>query len=124
MTHAPAVHTAYTALAGYYDDGSVYVLIDGQQSGLLPLRLDIANKSPTGFAWGYGGSGPAQLAIALIAHATGDDRKAGDARIFQRFKAAVIQNLDQLAGWTLTKEEILDWVRKFEAENRAGGPVG
>jgi hypothetical protein len=39
----------------------------------LPLRLDIANKSPTGFEWGYVGSGPAQLAIALLADVLGDD---------------------------------------------------
>ena len=25
----------------------------------LPPRLDLANKSPSGFEWGYGGSGPA-----------------------------------------------------------------
>ena len=31
----------------------------------LPLRLDLADYSPTGFEWGYGGSGPAQLALAL-----------------------------------------------------------
>ena len=31
---------------------------------LLPLdpRLDLANHSPTGFRWGYGGNGPALLA--------------------------------------------------------------
>jgi hypothetical protein len=27
------------------------------------------NHSPDGFAWGYGGSGPAQLALALLLHA-------------------------------------------------------
>ena len=32
------------------------------------LRLDLVNHSPTGFEWGYGGSGPAQLAVAMLAH--------------------------------------------------------
>lgn len=32
----------------------------------LPLRLDVARRSPTGFEWGYGGSGPHQLALALL----------------------------------------------------------
>src|SRR5467141_965015 len=32
----------------------------------LPLHLEARNHSPTGFAWGYGGSGPAQLALALL----------------------------------------------------------
>ena len=34
---------------------------DGQRCQPLPLRLDLFNHSPTGFSWGYGGSGPAQL---------------------------------------------------------------
>jgi len=31
----------------------------------LEASLKVVNHSPTGFAWGYGGSGPAQLALAL-----------------------------------------------------------
>ncbi len=34
---------------------------------LLSARsLAFLNKSPTGFSWGYGGSGPAQLAFAIF----------------------------------------------------------
>ena len=32
----------------------------------LPLYLEKIDHSPTGFAWGYEGSGPAQLAWALL----------------------------------------------------------
>lgn len=28
--------------------------------------LQFANHSPTGFSWGYGGSGPAQLSLAIL----------------------------------------------------------
>lgn len=49
---------------GRTSTGEPFVLVDGR---LLPLRLDLANHSPTGFAWGYGGSGPAQLALAILA---------------------------------------------------------
>jgi hypothetical protein len=28
--------------------------------------LKVFNHSPTGFSWGYGGSGPAQLALAIL----------------------------------------------------------
>ena len=43
---------------------------DGPGGPYHPLhkRLDLANHSPTGFSWGYGGSGPAQLALAILAH--------------------------------------------------------
>ena len=39
----------------------VNVTVDGRR---LNPRLDLWNHSPTGFEWGYSGSGPAQLALA------------------------------------------------------------
>ncbi len=51
----------------------------------LPLRLDLANKSPTGFEWGYGGSGPSQLALALCADALDDEIAV--LTIYQNFKS-------------------------------------
>ncbi|RTL26956.1 MAG: hypothetical protein EKK55_07055 [Rhodocyclaceae bacterium] len=40
------------------------VTVDGAP---LPPRLDILNRSPDGFNWGYGGAGPTQLAVAILA---------------------------------------------------------
>lgn len=54
----------------------------------LPLRLDLRSHSPTGFEWGYLGSGPAQLALAICADALEDDRRA--VRVYQDFKALVV----------------------------------
>jgi hypothetical protein len=54
------------------EDGSAAVNVEEWQAGRLvsrkPLqeRLDLWNHSPTGLEWGYAGSGPAQLALALI----------------------------------------------------------
>ena len=67
----------------------------------LPMRLNLHNHSPTGFEWGYGGSGPAQLALALLADALGDDELAQ--AHYQDFKRAVITGLGN--SWTLTAEE-------------------
>src|SRR2546426_5830744 len=39
-------------------------------------RLDLWNHSPTGFECGYGGSGPAQLALALLAEHLRNDEQA------------------------------------------------
>jgi hypothetical protein len=72
----------------------------------LDLRLDLDNHSPTGFNWGYGGSGPAQLALALLADALGDDRQA--ARLHQIFKRSVVVWLKRDA-WEMTDEEIKFW---------------
>ena len=49
---------------GFHDGNAAAVFVsNGQEMAPLPLRLDIVNHSPTGFAWGYSGPGPAQLAI-------------------------------------------------------------
>lgn len=42
----------------------------------LPPRQDLWNHSPTGFEMGYGGSGPAQAALAILAHCLEDDDRA------------------------------------------------
>lgn len=42
----------------------------------LNARYDLLSASPSGFEWGYSGSGPAQLAVAVLAH-TYDDEFAG-----------------------------------------------
>jgi hypothetical protein len=47
------------------DAANEIVRIDGKL--LTPDRsLKVRNHSPTGFNWGYGGSGPAQLALAIL----------------------------------------------------------
>lgn len=69
----------------------------------LSPRHDLRNHSPDGFEWGYGGSGPAQLALAILAHHLGDDQEA--LRFYQRFKFAVIGAIkdDQ---WRMTSQDI------------------
>ena len=71
----------------------------------LPLnpRLDLWNHSPTGFEWGYGGSGPAQLALAILADHLGDDDVA--VSLHQDFKRAIVAQLPY-RGWTLTSRQI------------------
>ena len=79
----------------------------------LSPRLNLANKSPTGFEWGYGGSGPAQLALALCADALGDDEAALD--LFQLFKDRVISALPRDEPWTLTAAEVRRHCRELQA---------
>jgi len=78
----------------------------------LPLRLDLHNHSPTGFEWGYGGSRPAQLALALLADAVGDE--IGQVH-YQDFKRAVVSGLG--VCWRITANEI----RRLVAEQERGG---
>lgn len=86
----------------------------------LPLYTELWNHSPTGFEWGYGGSGPAQLALALLAHHTGDPEFA--TKHHQRFKQEIVAHLDADI-WSLTSKQIQDWVdtiEKREAKESSG----
>lgn len=66
------------------------VTVDGEVL-LLGPSLDVCNHSPTGFAWGYGGSGPAQLALAILLYAgVPKERAVG---LYQQFK------WDHVANW-------------------------
>lgn len=72
----------------------------------LAPRTDLANHSWTGFEWAYEGPGPAQLALALLARATSNDRLALD--LYHEFLAEIVAELDP-CGWTLSQESILAW---------------
>jgi Family of unknown function (DUF6166) len=78
------------------------------------LRLDLFNHSPTGFDWGYGGSGPAQLALALLADALGDDDRA--IRLHQDFKFKVVACWPEGERWWITAEQIAAVVKAIEQE--------
>lgn len=80
--------------------GEAIVTVDGQP---LDPRLDLRNHSPNGFEWGYAGSGPAQLALALLADHLGDSGEA--LTCYQDFKFAVVAGLKR-DGWKLTSEDI------------------
>lgn len=54
--------------------------------------LKIRNHSPAGFSWGYGGSGPAQLALAICIELFGPERAQ---EIYQEFKFKYIATLPQ-----------------------------
>ncbi len=60
----------YKGYEGRFNNGKHHVLVrlDGEVLGLLDPRFDIRRHSPTGFAWGYEGSGAAQLALAIVMH--------------------------------------------------------
>jgi len=68
----------------------------------LNPRLDLRNHSPTGFEWGYGGSGPAQLAIAILADCIGEQLALLHYQEFKRLVVAAFAH----ERWTLTEVEI------------------
>jgi hypothetical protein len=60
---------------------------------LNPKRSQkIVNHSPDGFAWGYGGSGPAQLALALLLEFADEDFALKNYQDFKWKKIASLQD--------------------------------
>ncbi len=49
----------------------------------------VINHSPSGFSWGYGGSGPAQLALAILLEFTDNNTALA---VYQNFKWDVVAN--------------------------------
>ena len=93
---------------GYRRQGDAIVEKRPGQERLTPERsLELVNHSPSGFEWGYGGSGPAQLALALLLDYTGDEAFALDH--YQELKTEVVSQLDCAGSegrWRLTASEI------------------
>lgn len=52
-------------IRGYRDKEGLFVSVNGDEVPLTP-SLRVINHSPSGFECGYGGSGPAQLALAIL----------------------------------------------------------
>jgi hypothetical protein len=84
----------------------------------LDPRFDLRNHSPTGFAWGYGGSGPAQLALAILADAYGDDEIAQE--LYQDFKWAFIAHLPQDKDWMISETAVITLANRCRTANRNG----
>jgi hypothetical protein len=84
------------------------IKLDGVE--LCPGKSQQAfNHSPDGFNWGYGGSGPAQLALALLLEVVDVPTAVS---LHQTFKTEVVSQLPQgrdfmlridLAGWVKEK---------------------
>jgi hypothetical protein len=95
---------------GHRTRKGVEVTVNGR---LLNPRLDLHNHSPGGFEWGYGGSGPAQLALALLADHLGDDEHA--LNLYQRFKWQVIAELPRKC-WVLTSREVDEALQRIHEQ--------
>jgi hypothetical protein len=92
---------------------SVKVSTDGARARALAPRRDLMNHSPTGFEWGYEGSGPAQLALAICADALGDDARA--LRVYQQFKFRMIAPIDG-DDFSMTGARVREVVAEIEKE--------
>lgn len=106
---ARRVLKAYAGTVGR--TGGIVRVLEAGVSRPLDPRYDLANHSPDGFSWGYSGSGPSQLSLALVADAIGDDEVALDT--YLAFRDAVVVFLDRDSGFEMTVDDVLDEVERI-----------
>ena len=98
---------------------SIFVeFIDARGIVVAPRLKHIVHHSPTGMEWGYGGSGPADTALSILADHF-DEKPTRAAllsgtpqcwRYHQAFKWEFIAKLPRDQEWQITTKEIDSWV--------------
>ena len=94
------------------EDG--FACVERNDGVYLKTRLDTIGHSPTGFSWGYAGSGPSQLAAALLWDTLEDRVSKGAAkqfavRYYMRFKFEVLCWIPY-ESFELSQEYIWQWL--------------
>lgn len=87
-------------------DGRHAVWSNGRLLDIQP-SLALRQMSPNGFSWGYAGSGPAQLALAILLDYTRSAQLAE--QLFIRFKEEVIGRIKS-NSWELSAEQLELWM--------------
>lgn len=95
--------------------GRCVVRVNGEP---LKPRNDVWNHSPDGFEWGYGGSGPAQLALAILCDYLNNPKLAS--RLHQLFKSDIIVDLPH-TSWELTGDAVQRWLESPAIAERYKG---
>ena len=106
---AVRVLPASEALTGDADDVVLWRTPEGTARASVP---HVVRHSPTGIEWGYLGSGPADLALSMLA-TLADERAAG--ALYQRFKHEVVARVPEEGG-VLRAAEVRAWVRRIQED--------
>lgn len=98
----PSVQKEYKGRRYNPEDGTlsdVDVTVNG-----APLQ-HVVKHSPTGYSWGYGGSGPADMSLSILTDLIGRE----DAnKYYQDFKWAYVSTWGD--KWIVSGDEILRWI--------------
>ena len=99
------IRPEYEAITGDAEDVVLWRTAEGVARASVPHA---ARHSPTGIEWGYGGSGPADLALSVLLALA--DERAADA-LYQRFKDEVVARVPETGG-VLRAADVRAWVER------------
>ena len=92
--------------------GTTTVVVEaGSMTYDLPARLDVADYSRDGFEWGYTGSGPTQLSLALLLDLFPISACHIDGLPFEtinKLKEQLICKLPRTGNFTITTQDLKD----------------
>jgi hypothetical protein len=100
-------NTVIQVRRGYSGVGA-YILKPG--GAVYPLR-HIVRHSRTGFEYGYGGSGPADLALSILAACVSMEKAD---RWYGKFKIERVA-AETAREWTVKVQQVREWVKQQEA---------
>lgn len=92
---------------GYHETRQVF-LANGIE--VMPeLSQAVYNHSPDGFSWGFGGSGPAQLSLAIMLIFLSKEEAL---KLYQDFKWEVIAKFPLDEDFYLSPNNVREWIEK------------
>jgi hypothetical protein len=111
---------------GLIIDGVCEIKVSGKTDPSKSYFLSyIGSRSPSGFSWGYAGSGAAESSMCVLVDAldekiTIDDlsrvtpkaRKSVALKLYEKFKFDVIATLPMNLNWVLPGDVIIEWIKK------------
>lgn len=98
--------SAMSSTKTYRGSNAQRVTVESEHSVAVPLRHR-ARHSPDGFAWGYGGSGPADLALSILWDHLGREPSLS---LYMDFKWDFVAKFG--STWALTSQEIDEWLAR------------
>lgn len=93
------------------ESGTAEVFVEEWIDGRLRIKKlrHVGSKSPTGFEWGYAGSGPADLANSILSDVL--EVSGVSPRMYQKFKFDVVVDLKR-DGFQLPAEQVQKWLQE------------
>lgn len=85
--------------------GSLVTVVTSNGETPLPHLMQ---HSPDGFAWGYSGSGPSDLARSIIGHATNNPNP--EPALYQKFKGQLVAHMPKDDDWVLPRSIVDQWL--------------
>lgn len=102
------------------DTGKVYALLVDEHDRVVRTVQHLVLHSPDGFEYGYGGSGPSDLARSIVGHMMVTDTPP--AVIYQQFKRDFVEGWDRTRSpHVVTYDEFDEWFEREPWKERRDG---